>query len=129
MLFADLDNTKCINDRSGHETGDKAIVEVAAILREVFRKSDIIARIGGDEFAVLGIEYTTQDFGILEGRLQNQIDRHNAMENKEYQISLSVGMVCGDSEHPYSIDELMSRSDALMYEQKRIKRSTGALFY
>jgi diguanylate cyclase (GGDEF)-like protein/PAS domain S-box-containing protein len=128
MLFADLDNTKCINDRSGHETGDKAIVEVAAILSEVFRKSDIIARIGGDEFAVLGIEYTTQDFGILEGRLQNQIDLHNAMENKEYQISLSVGMVCGDPEHPYSIDELMSRADALMYEQKRIKRSTGAPF-
>jgi diguanylate cyclase (GGDEF)-like protein len=122
LLFADLDNTKSINDDLGHEKGDKAIAEVAVILKEVFRKSDIVARMGGDEFAALGIESTKQDFSILENRLQHQIDIHNSIEDKDYRISLSIGMAYSDPEKPSSIDELISRADALMYEQKRGKR-------
>ena len=113
---------KAINDNLGHETGDKALMEAATILREVFRASDIIARVGGDEFAVLGIGATTNAWGSLESRLQHQIDIHNAIENRDYHISLSVGITYSDHENRYSIDELMSRADTLMYEQKRNKR-------
>ena len=123
LLFADLDNMKWINDNFGHEKGDKALAEVASIFKDVFRKSDIIARIGGDEFAVLKIGASTKDFDIIECRLQNQIDIYNAIENRDYKISVSVGMACNDPENPYSIDELMSRADASMYEQKRSKGS------
>lgn len=122
LLFADLDQMKSINDNLGHEKGDKALIEVASILKEVFRESDIIARVGGDEFAVLGIGATMDAWGALESRLQHQIDIHNAIENKDYNISLSVGIAYGDLENYYSIDALMSRADALMYEQKRSKR-------
>jgi diguanylate cyclase (GGDEF)-like protein len=122
LLFADVDKLKSINDNLGHKEGDKSLIEVASILKEVFRESDIIARMGGDEFAVLGIEATKDDFETLESRLQHQIDIHNAVENRDYNISLSVGMICSDPENRYSIDELMTRADKLMYEQKRNKR-------
>jgi len=122
LLFADLDKMKSINDNLGHEKGNKALIEVASILKEVFRESDIIARIGGDEFAVLGITATKNDLETLESRLQHQIDIHNAIANRDYMISLSIGMACSDPENRYSIDELMSRADTLMYEQKRSNR-------
>jgi two-component system cell cycle response regulator len=121
LLFADLDKMKSINDNLGHKKGDNALMEVASILKKVFRESDIIARIGGDEFAVLGIVAQKSDIGAFESRLQEQIDIHNAYENRDYTISLSVGAACSDPEKHYSIDELMSRADKLMYDQKRSK--------
>ncbi len=123
LLFADLDHMKWINDNFGHETGDKALVDVASIFKDVFRKSDIIARIGGDEFAVLEIGASAKDFDIIKTRLQNRIDVFNASENRDYKISVSVGIAYNDPENPYSIDELMSRADKSMYEQKRSKNS------
>jgi len=121
LLFADLDKMKSINDNLGHKKGDKALIEVASILKKVFRESDIIARMGGDEFAVLGIVTQKSDLGAFESRLQEQIDIHNAYKNRDYTISLSVGSACSDPEKHYSIDELMSRADQLMYDQKRSK--------
>jgi diguanylate cyclase (GGDEF)-like protein len=123
LMFADLDNMKLINDNLGHEKGDQALIEVASILREVFRKSDVIARVGGDEFAVFGIGTTKKDLDIFESRLQHQIDIHNAFENREYKISLSVGTAYTGEENLYSIAELMSKADTSMYEQKRSKQS------
>lgn len=122
LLFADLDKMKSINDNLGHEKGNKALIEVASILKEVFRESDIIARVGGDEFAVLGIGATMNDWVVIESRLQQQVDLHNAVENRDYNISLSFGIASTDLENHYSIDELMSRADTLMYEHKRSKR-------
>ena len=121
LLFADLDKMKSINDNLGHTKGDTALIEVASILKEVFRESDIIARIGGDEFAVLGIIAQKSSLRVFESRLQEQIDIHNAHKNRDYTISLSVGIACRDPENRYSLDELMSMADKLMYEQKRNK--------
>jgi diguanylate cyclase (GGDEF)-like protein/PAS domain S-box-containing protein len=122
LLFADVDNMKSINDNLGHEKGDQALVEIAAIFKKVFRKSDIIARVGGDEFAVLGIGATSKDFDSFQSQLKHHLDMTNAMENREYKLSVSVGMAYKDLENRCSLDELISRADELMYEQKRNKR-------
>ncbi len=122
LLFADIDNMKWINDTLGHEKGDQALVEIAAIFKKVFRKSDIIARVGGDEFAVLGIGATSKDFDSFQSQLKHHLGTTNAMENREFKLSVSVGMAYKDPEHTASLDELMSKADALMYEQKRSKR-------
>lgn len=58
MLYADLDDLKKINDTLGHQKGDWALIDTANLLKETFRESDIIARIGGDEFVVMPIETT-----------------------------------------------------------------------
>ena len=122
LFFADLDGMKRINDTLGHEEGDRALIDVATILRETFRSSDIIARIGGDEFAVLAIDATGISPETIMIRLQNQINEHNKKEKRHYKISISMGIARYDPENPCSLDDLMSRADKLMYKQKRSKK-------
>lgn len=122
LLFADLDYLKWINDNLSHSKGDAAIIEVASILKEVFRESDILARIGGDEFAALVSASGVEDIDVIESRLQQQIDIHNTCKERDYMISISIGVVCKYPEESSSIDELLSKADTLMYEQKKHKR-------
>jgi two-component system cell cycle response regulator len=121
LVFADLDNMKWINDTFGHHEGDRALVEFADILNRTFRKADIIARIGGDEFAVLALEAHERSSRILDTRLQERIDARNAEKDHPYMISISKGIVRYDPEKPCSIEEILKRADHLMYRQKRGK--------
>jgi diguanylate cyclase (GGDEF)-like protein/PAS domain S-box-containing protein len=123
FVYIDLDGMKWINDNLGHKEGDNALIEVAAVLKETFRSSDIIARMGGDEFAVLAIDMAEGSTDIHAARLQDQIDMHNSRENRGYKLSISVGCSCYDPANPCSIDELMVSADERMYEQKRSKKS------
>jgi len=119
LLFADFDDLKQINDTLGHPEGDLALIEIASVLRETFRESDIIARIGGDEFVVLAIETDGLPTEVLTTRLQENLEAHNARGNRRYKLSLSMGIARYDPESPCSIDELLARADRLMYEQKQ----------
>ena len=121
LFFADLDGMKWINDTLGHEEGDRALTDVALILKETFRSSDIIARIGGDEFAILMIDTTGISAELIMTRLQDQVDKQNNERGRRYKISISVGTAYYDPDNPYSLDELMSHADKLMYDQKRSK--------
>ena len=122
LFFCDLDDLKAINDTLGHEEGDKTIMEMADIFKESFRDSDIIARIGGDEFALLAIGTDGINPEYLTARLMNNINAHNAWENRRYRISVSIGLSSFSPDHPCSIDDLISRADKLMYKQKKLKQ-------
>jgi diguanylate cyclase (GGDEF)-like protein len=124
LLFADLDNMKQINDNFGHHTGDQALAETANILKATFRKLDIIARIGGDEFAILAVGTPRASAETILKRLQNNFKEHNAKAEHPYKLSLSVGIAFYDPKSPCSIEELMGRADALMYEHKRAKQNS-----
>ncbi|MHB8909384.1 MAG: diguanylate cyclase domain-containing protein [Syntrophales bacterium] len=119
FIYADLDGLKLINDTLGHQKGDEALIEAATILKEVFRESDIIARIGGDEFALLVSETPTTYANTVTARLQQQIDLRNASGDREYRISLCTGMAHYDPHNPVSLDKLISIADAAMYENKK----------
>lgn len=125
LLFADLDNLKWINDTFGHQGGDFVLAEVADIFRGCFRESDIIARIGGDEFVVLAIEAEKESTSHLIAKLQKKLDEHNIKVSRRYPLSLSIGVAFCDAGHPCTIDELLSRADKLMYKQKQNKRTDG----
>jgi diguanylate cyclase (GGDEF)-like protein len=120
LLFIDMDNLKWINDHQGHNEGDQALIDLANILKKTFRESDIIARIGGDEFVVLS-ESTDENGEIVLTRLYENIKDHNAKGSRCYTLSISVGTTQFDPKYPISIDELLSKADALMYAQKRKK--------
>jgi diguanylate cyclase (GGDEF)-like protein/PAS domain S-box-containing protein len=121
LLFVDIDDMKGINDTLGHQEGDTALFDIATILRQTFRKSDIIGRIGGDEFAVLAID-TAHEGRKAVARLREALDSCNSSEARRYKLSLSVGAAHFDPENPASLDELIAVADTLMYEEKRIKR-------
>jgi len=120
LLFADVDGLKSINDTLGHSVGDRALTTIAHILKKTFRQSDILARMGGDEFAVLALDTPVTSAERVMARLQESLDRHNAKSSPR--LSLSLGMARYDHEHRHSVKELLARADARMYEQKRGKR-------
>lgn len=124
LLFIDIDGLKPINDTWGHEEGDRALVSAATILKQTFRESDIIARIGGDEFAVLAVD-AAEAPEIIVKRLAGQIVLHNALPDRRYKISMSIGAAVYDPQAPCSLDDLISRADTLMYEQKKMKSIAG----
>ena len=123
LFFIDLDGLKWINDTSGHQEGDLALIGTANILRDTFRDADVIGRIGGDEFAILAVDTSEKTGTLLEKRLQERIDLYNNEIEKTHRLSMSVGVAVYNPECPSTIDELMSKADTSMYEEKKRKRS------
>lgn len=124
MLYADLDHLKQINDTWGHLEGDKALIDIANILKKNYRESDIIARIGGDEFVVIPVGSEGDRVELILERLNRAIELHNLESNNKYKLSLSAGFAYYDPENPCSIDELLSKGDKSMYEWKKIKQNS-----
>ena len=125
ILYADVDNLKGINDSLGHKEGDRALVDVANVLRENYRESDIIARIGGDEFVVVPVGSTGESNEKIRDRLKKQLEIFLEKNKREYRLSMSVGLAYYDPKKPCSIDDLLTEADELMYEQKRLKKKGG----
>ena len=122
LIFVDLDHLKHINDTLGHQEGDRALLDTAKILTDTFRKSDLVARIGEDEFAVLAIEGHTNTAENHTVRLQKNLDAVNAGEGRPYKLSFRIGTACYDPEDPCLLDELVERADRSMYEREQEKQ-------
>ena len=118
LIYADLDDLKHINDNYGHEEGDSALVNVADVLNQTFRDSDVIGRVGGDEFAVLALEAKGESVETLRARLKENLERIEYSVDPLYKLTFSLGIIYYDPEKPQTIEELLRRADMLMYEEK-----------
>ncbi|HUN63763.1 MAG TPA: GGDEF domain-containing protein [Candidatus Sulfotelmatobacter sp.] len=118
LLFCDVDHLKRINDSFGHREGDLALVRTADALEETFRGSDILARLSGDEFAILAWEASVPNVRAMMSRLVKNIENRSA-EEARYKLSLSVGVARYDPLFPVSLGELMAAADQDMYKHKR----------
>ncbi len=121
LLYLDMNNMKEINDKCGHKEGDRALIDTANLLRKTFRESDIIARMGGDEFAVLLTEPPGPDIvSVLCDHIRLNLKAHNNLGGREYRLSLSLGAAYYDPLLPCSIVDLLSTADMKMYKGKKL---------
>jgi diguanylate cyclase (GGDEF)-like protein len=123
LFYMDIDNMKWINDTFGHQEGDYTLKTVTAILRDSFRDSDVITRIGGDEFAVLLLQKIGISIEILATRLQDNLDAWNSMNKGKYRISVTAGLALYNPNSPSSIEELLEEADQNMYQGKKKKHT------
>ncbi|MFM0741942.1 GGDEF domain-containing protein [Paraburkholderia xenovorans] len=121
VLFFDLDGLKQVNDSFGHEAGSCFLVDVATLLRNTFRGSDIVARIGGDEFAVV-MHDDLAKARIAMSRMDESTVAMNRNGGRCYPISYSVGEASRDLAEDESFDQLVARADSMMYAEKHSKR-------
>ena len=119
LVSADLDGLKGINDHFGHHEGDRALVDAAQILRQSFRESDIISRIGGDEFVVLVTEKPEINPDVLFRRLKENLEVYNRRVMRPYPLYISMGVATFDPQNPVSLNELLVQADKSMYRNKK----------
>ncbi|UCF97897.1 MAG: GGDEF domain-containing protein [Spirochaetaceae bacterium] len=123
LVSADLDGLKKINDSFGHHEGDRAIVDAGQILRQSFRESDIISRIGGDEFVILIPEKPEINAEVLFARLKKNLEAHNVRVHRPYTFSISMGVATFDPLNPATLNELLVAADKSMYQNKKHYRN------
>jgi diguanylate cyclase (GGDEF)-like protein/PAS domain S-box-containing protein len=128
VVFLDLDRFKHINDTRGHETGDKLLQEVAARLRAVVRDSDVVIRMGGDEFVVVFRDVKSYDEITLgAGRIIETLNRPIIIDQHPLQTTGSVGVSLFPRDGSTMV-ELLKHSDTAMYQAKDRGRNNVQMF-
>ncbi|HEY4779988.1 MAG TPA: sensor domain-containing diguanylate cyclase [Solirubrobacterales bacterium] len=122
VVYADLDNMKPINDSHGHEAGDRALAETAALLEESLRGSDLIARLGGDEFCALLVDTGFETATVALARVDQALERRNATTGEPFGLSLSLGLTESPSGDESPLWDVVAAADAAMLEAKRAKK-------
>jgi diguanylate cyclase (GGDEF)-like protein len=116
VAYIDVDDFKSVNDRFGHREGDELLRALAATMLQAVRETDLVARMGGDEFVILLPETDTASARRVMQRLTGLV--HTRLEHSRWPVSISVGVVTF-RECPGSVAELLNWPDRLMYAAKR----------
>jgi len=125
LLFLDIDNLKEVNDKYGHAVGDLLLQGAAAILKTTLRESDIMGRIGGDEFAVLAMRSKGMGERSLLARIEGSVQAFRIRKYPRLRLSLSMGLVRVDPQKYQQLDGFLAHADFLMYQEKRRKERQG----
>jgi diguanylate cyclase (GGDEF)-like protein len=121
VVYIDLDDFKPINDNFGHEEGDRVLCHVADYLVATFRESDVVARVGGDEFVVLAWMAQADDLEKIRERLQTS-HRMTAPGGDVYGVGMSVGYAVHDPKQEGELLALISKADTAMYRHKKDRK-------
>ena len=125
LAYFDMDGLKPINDRHGHGEGDTALRAIGAALQRVIRSSDIVARIGGDEFVAVLEDLAPPQLTALCDRVNEVLERFVRLNSKPYRISVSAGWIEYDARRHYCAAELLREADKDMYTRRRLRQSAG----
>lgn len=119
LCFIDINGLKEVNDKLGHEMGDELITTVAEVIKRNIRGSDLVSRLGGDEFLVVFEGIDVAEAEEVWGRIVGEYNHINETENRKYLISVSHGIEQIWQQSKHYIDEVVNRADEKMYEEKK----------
>jgi len=119
ICYIDINDLKIVNDNFGHEAGDNLILAIVEDIKSAMRESDILSRIGGDEFLLVFPDCKLSEVKSIWKRVQTSIKERNNNPEAEYNISASYGFAETNSENILYIDELIQIADKKMYAHKR----------
>ncbi|OGD17348.1 MAG: hypothetical protein A2V76_08730 [Candidatus Aminicenantes bacterium RBG_16_63_14] len=125
LVFLDIDNLKEVNDSYGHAVGDLLLQAVATILKSTLRESDVIGRIGGDEFAVLAMRSKGLGERTLQARIEEGVQAFRLKKYARLRLSVSMGLVSINPQKYQQLEDFLAHADFLMYQQKRKKERQG----
>lgn len=125
VLFIDVDDLKKTNDAHGHEVGSQLLSQTAALLERTFRETEVIGRIGGDEFVVAG-RVESHSYADPLQRIEQTLLHENATPGRPFPISFSVGYVISTGTSGDTLDLLLQKADGIMYEAKRARKCRPA---
>ena len=120
LLYIDMDSLKYLNNTFGHIAGDMALAQFARILTDTFRDSDVMGRMGGDEFVILITDATESDIVSMKTLLQSNVDTYN--RQSEHQLSFSLGIISVDKDSTITMEALLSQADEAMYLHKQRRK-------
>jgi two-component system cell cycle response regulator len=124
LLFMDIDHFKLINDRFGHDIGDRVLVAVGHVLKAGLRPGDLVARYGGEEFVALIAGAGPESARLVAERLRQQVEEMLPMARGPEHVTLSIGTAVFD---PQKLEEapveLLRRADVALYAAKREGRN------
>ena len=118
VLILDINNFKKINDQFGHAVGDEALIETVRILQRTLRRSDTLARYGGDEFLIISDANDPDSLQQMIERIHQAFSIFNQQPEHPYQLSLSIGQAIYDPASRFSQEQLLAVADAHMYQNK-----------
>ncbi|WP_233840308.1 GGDEF domain-containing protein [Dyella sp. 2HG41-7] len=123
VLLIDADHFKSINDRFGHDDGDRVLLELVANIRRMLRASDLVGRVGGEEFLVLSPSVKEADLLALAERIRSAIERAPfRIANESYSLTVSIGAALADTDE-LDMMAVRRRADAALYEAKHAGRN------
>ncbi|NTV90924.1 MAG: GGDEF domain-containing protein, partial [Clostridiales bacterium] len=136
VVFAcDIDGLKAVNDKLGHNAGNELIKMAATVLKESFRETDTVTRIGGDEFAILVFDGGKDFAALAKKRIEDAVNKVNTRKNPPpFKLSISTGYSCAESEKMHELlnaasnqesewDMLIKSADNEMYLEKAFKKN------
>lgn len=125
VMFVDVDNMKGINDQFGHAAGDFALVHTAQLIVGSIRSTDVAARIGGDEFALI-IDQITPDHALRKMHALDRIIRESTCRYGDTELPIAASMGCTAILAEDTEFKVIARADSAMYDTKRERRAAAA---
>lgn len=123
-MIVDMDDFKQVNDNYGHVEGDKLLVAAAELIRDSCRPDDVVTRMGGDEFFIIGQRDYQSEVEKLMQRIIENVDLYNQQSNTPYDMCMSLGfaMLNGSIKRP---DQFITAADIDMYKNKELKKGNN----
>jgi len=125
VLLMDMDGLKFINDTYGHKEGDIAISQLSDVLKQTLRETDIIGRIGGDEFVVFSTVKKGEDAQDICKRIYDSLNAYNNKQLHPFKLSVSIGSVVLDEATSEGLENAIKCADVVLYEEKNEKKKKG----